>query len=112
SRGFQREYGVSPIGFAQTQRLLLAKRLRSGNTLANTDVAFAGDFQSLRRFHALFQQRYRLTPQQVRKTSRRTFGRPDLLTFHLSYRPPYDWQALLAFLDARTIRGVEEISQC
>lgn len=111
SRVFQCEYGVSPIGFAQTQRLLLAKRLLADTTLATTDVAFAAGFQSLRRFHALFQQRYRLTPQQVRKTSRRTFRRSDLLTFHLSYRPPYDWQALLGFLDARSIRGVEEISQ-
>jgi AraC family transcriptional regulator, regulatory protein of adaptative response / DNA-3-methyladenine glycosylase II len=111
SRVFQREYGVTPISFVQTQRLLLAKRLLADTALSITDVAFAAGFQSLRRFHALIQQRYRLSPQQIRKTARRVSARPDSLTFHLSYRPPYDWQSLLAFLDARSIRGVEEIAQ-
>ena len=111
SRVFQREYGVSPISFAQTQRLLLAKRLLADTALSITDVAFAAGFQSLRRFNALFQERYRLSPQQIRKTARRISGKPDSLTFHLSYRPPYDWESLLAFLDARSVRGVEEVAQ-
>ena len=111
SRVFQREYGVSPIAFAQTHRLLLAKRLLADTELPVTEIAFAAGFKSLRRFHALFQERYRLSPRQIRKTPRRGQSRPDALIFNLSYRPPYDWDALLAFLDARSIAGVEEVSE-
>ncbi|HMJ60378.1 MAG TPA: AlkA N-terminal domain-containing protein [Bryobacteraceae bacterium] len=111
SRVFQREFGVSPIAFAQTHRLLLAKRLLADTELPVTEIAFAAGFKSLRRFHALFQERYRLSPRQIRKTPRRGQSRPDALIFNLSYRPPYDWDALLAFLDARSIAGVEEVSQ-
>ncbi|MGQ4878689.1 DNA-3-methyladenine glycosylase family protein [Billgrantia sp. LNSP4103-1] len=32
-----------------------------------------------------------------------------VVTRHLSYRPPYDWQAILAFLARRTIPGLERI---
>lgn len=35
----------------------------------------------------------------------------DTLTFDLYYQPPYNWQALSAFLGARTVKGVEEASE-
>ena len=57
-RAFGAEFGVSPVEFAQTQRLLLAKRLLTDTVLPATDVAFASGFGSLRRFNALFKQRY------------------------------------------------------
>src|SRR5208282_977083 len=47
------ELGVSPVELAQTQRLLLAKRLLAETTLNLTDVAFASGFNSVRRFNAL-----------------------------------------------------------
>ncbi len=49
------EFGVSPVQFAQTQRLLLAKRLLTDTALPIADVAFASGFGSVRRFNALFQ---------------------------------------------------------
>ncbi len=66
-RVFHDEFGVSPIAFAQTQRLLLAKSLLTDTTLPITDVAFTAGFNSLRRFDAVFKQRYRLTPLQSEK---------------------------------------------
>ena len=33
----------------------------------------------------------------------------DTLHFELSFRPPFDWPALCAFLDARAIPGVESL---
>ena len=66
-RAFGAEFGVSPVEFAQTQRLLLAKRLLTDTALPVTDVAFASGFGSLRRFNALFKQRYRLQPSQLRQ---------------------------------------------
>ena len=53
---------MSPVELAQTNRLLLAKRLIAETRLPMTQVAFAAGFESVRRFNALFRRRYRLTP--------------------------------------------------
>jgi len=107
-RAFGAEFGVSPVEFAQTQRLLLAKRLLTDTALPVTEIAFASGFGSVRRFNALFKQRYRLQPQQLRRAAPPAAA-PDTLNFELSFRPPYDWAALCAFLGARTIAGVEAV---
>lgn len=107
-RAFGAEFGVSPVEFAQTQRLLLAKRLLTDTRLPVTDVAFASGFGSVRRFNALFRERYRLQPKQLRRHAPERAGE-DALNFELSYRPPYDWAALSAFLGARAIAGVEAL---
>jgi AraC family transcriptional regulator of adaptative response / DNA-3-methyladenine glycosylase II len=107
-RAFGAEFGVSPVEFAQTQRLLLAKRLLTDTALPVTEVAFASGFGSVRRFNALFKQRYRLQPKQLRRTAPAA-GAADTLSFELSYRPPYDWAAVSGFLAARAIAGVETV---
>ncbi|HEX9193694.1 MAG TPA: AlkA N-terminal domain-containing protein [Burkholderiales bacterium] len=111
-RAFGAEFGVSPVEFAQTQRLLLAKRLLTDTALPVTEVAFASGFGSVRRFNALFRQRYRLRPGQLR--GERPGGAPvaaavDVLKFELSFRPPFDWSAVSAFLGVRSIAGVEAV---
>lgn len=108
-RVFQQEFGVSPVDYAQTQRLLLAKRLLTDTALPVLDVAFASGFASLRRFNDLFRSRYRMTPGELRKSApaRADAGR---LAFDLAYRPPYDWAAMLAFLERRAIAGVESVA--
>ena len=107
-RAFAAEFGVSPVEFAQTQRLLLAKRLLTDTSLPITEAAFASGFRSLRRFNALFRQRYRLQPRQLRRrTNDRVMPVAEALSFELSFRPPYDWPAMRAFLSARAIAGVE-----
>ena len=107
-RVFQSELGVSPVEYAQTHRLLLAKRLLTDTPLSVTGVAMASGFGSLRRFNALFRARYRLSPSDLRKRLTST-GVPDVLTFQLGYRPPLDWTRLLEFLAKRSIEGVEQI---
>ena len=108
-RVFQSEFGVAPVAFAQTQRLLLAKRLLTDTALSVTDIAYASGFGSMRRFEALFRERYRLTPKQLRRNPKPT-AMPDSLAFELSFRPPYDWESMLRFLGARSIAGVEEVT--
>ncbi len=107
-RAFGTEFGVSPVQFAQTQRLLLAKRLLTDTALPLTEVAFASGFGSVRRFNALFKQRYRLQPGQLRRHASASAA-ADVLKFELSFRPPYDWPALSAFLGARAVAGVEAV---
>lgn len=107
-RVFEAQFGVTPVAFAQTQRLLLAKRLLTDTYLSATDVAYASGFQSLRRFNALFKARYRLAPSQLRKTAARGVA-SDAFTFELAYRPPLDWRRLTGFLAARSVALVEQV---
>ena len=109
-RAFGAEFGVSPVEFAQTQRLLLAKRLLTDTALPVTEVAFASGFGSLRRFNALFKQRYRMQPSRLRKHMHvNGASNSDALNFELSFRPPYDWAAVSGFLSARAVVGVEAV---
>lgn len=102
-----REYGVSPVELAQTLRLLHAKRLLTDTNLPVTEVAFASGFTSVRRFNSLFRERYRMTPLELRHRRARPAG--PVLRCELTYHPPLDWEALLRFLAARALLGVEAV---
>jgi AraC family transcriptional regulator of adaptative response / DNA-3-methyladenine glycosylase II len=106
-RVFAAELGVSPVAYAQTQRLLLAKRLLTDTALPVTDVAFASGFSSVRRLNALFQARYRMPPSRLRE--RRGGGVAGALAFALAFRPPYAWDAMLDYLASRAIPGIESV---
>jgi AraC family transcriptional regulator of adaptative response / DNA-3-methyladenine glycosylase II len=108
-RIFETEYGVSPIEYAQTQRLLLAKRLLTDTALPVTEIALASGFASVRRFNALFRSRYRMAPGRLRVNAEAGVL-PATLAFELAFRPPYDWDAMLDFLRARAIAGVEDVT--
>jgi AraC family transcriptional regulator, regulatory protein of adaptative response / DNA-3-methyladenine glycosylase II len=112
-RIIQKELGVPPIQLLLTRRLLLAKQLLTETTLPITEVAFASGFASLRRFNDAFNRRYRMPPTRLRKKA--TDGLAALAdgqtsTLQLSYRPPYDWNGILAFLAARALKGVEHVT--
>jgi len=108
-RTVRKELGVSPVELAQTNRLLLAKRLIAETQLPLVQVAFAAGFESVRRFNALFRSHYRLTPSTLRRASSKVIV-GDGLRLVLAYRPPLNWDALLQFLAARAIPGVECVS--
>jgi AraC family transcriptional regulator of adaptative response / DNA-3-methyladenine glycosylase II len=109
-RIFDAEFGVSPIEYAQTQRLLLAKRLLTDTAMPVTEVALASGFASVRRFNALFKSRYRMAPGRLRD-ARGGKELPAALAFELAYRPPYDWDGMLEFLGDRVIEGVEAVTR-
>jgi len=106
-RVFGQEFGVSPVEYAQTQRLLLAKRLLTDTAMPVIDVALASGFASLRRFNHLFRTRYRMAPGDLRRAAP-ALAR-EALAFDLAFRPPYDWEAMLDFLARRAISGVESV---
>jgi AraC family transcriptional regulator of adaptative response / DNA-3-methyladenine glycosylase II len=108
-RVIETEYGVSPIELAQTQRLLLAKRLLTDTRMPITEVAFASGFSSLRRFNSLFRERYRLNPRDLRKR-RPAETSLESLTCELAYRPPFEWDLMLGFLARRASCGVESVT--
>ncbi len=109
-RVFSAEFGVSPVQYLQTRRLLLAKNLLTDTTLPITDVALTAGFGSIRRFNDLFKDTYKLTPTALRKkgASAEINTNQDIM-LQLGYRPPYDWEKLLSFLNTRAIPGVESV---
>lgn len=106
-RIFDAEFGVSLIEFAQTQKLLMAKRLLTDTRLPVNTIALASGFGSVRRFNDLFLKRYGLNPLRFRKGT----GAPQAenMTFALGYRPPFCWSGILGFLERRSIHTVEHV---
>ena len=107
-RVFFAEYGVSPVQYLQTGRLLLAKSLLSDTRLSTTEVAMAAGFGSIRRFNDLIKRRYRLAPGSIRTLGRAAPGAE--ITLSLGYRPPYAWESLIDFLGPRAIPGIEAVT--
>jgi AraC family transcriptional regulator of adaptative response / DNA-3-methyladenine glycosylase II len=103
-------FGVTPIELAQTQRLLFAKKLLQETHLPMADIAYASGFGSVRRFNALFAQRYGIAPTAIRRAALKAgaSGR-DALTLRLAYRPPFHWKRILQYLAGRAIPGVEAV---
>ncbi len=116
-RVMTQELGVTPVELAQTRRLLLAKRLLAETRLPMSAVASAAGFGSLRRFNALFLERYGMPPSRLRRgwggeeSGRRGGGGGSggELVLTLPYRPPLAWAELLAFVRGREMRGVERV---
>jgi len=106
-RVFHAAFGVTPSAYALTQRLLHAKRLLTETALPVVDVAYAAGFGSVRAFQSQFTRRYGLAPSVFRRAA--PPAGPDTAGFRLAYRPPFDWPAISAFLDRRSIDGVEHL---
>ncbi|HEY3695182.1 AlkA N-terminal domain-containing protein [Phenylobacterium sp.] len=109
-RLFRQHLGASPVAVAQTRRVLLAKQLIHETLLPMAEVAMASGFGSVRRFNETFQQLFGRPPAELRRqgglaSAAETGG----VTLKLPYRPPYDWAAMVAFLTARAIPGVETV---
>ncbi|MDR3176203.1 MAG: helix-turn-helix domain-containing protein [Desulfovibrio sp.] len=111
-RAFAAEYGVSPVQYLQTCKLLLAKSLLTDTDLPVTEVAMSSGFGSIRRFNDLFKTRYKLAPQNLRKFSaQHQSENQEGITLFLGYRPPYEWKTFLSFLADRAISGVENVAE-
>jgi AraC family transcriptional regulator of adaptative response / DNA-3-methyladenine glycosylase II len=108
-RLFEEHLGAPPISVIQTRRVLFAKQLIQETRLPMSAVAAASGFRSIRRFNDTFAKLYRRPPSELR---RRSAAPPvSTVTLRLAYRPPYDWDAILSFLGARAIDGVELIDK-
>lgn len=109
-RLFGQHVGASPIAVAQNRRVLFAKKLITETRLPMTEIAFSAGFSSIRRFNDVIQKLYGRAPTALRKEGRQNgvqLCQQAHLQLKLAYRPPYDWQAILQFLGARAIPGVE-----
>ncbi len=109
-RLFEKHLGASPIAVAQTRRVHFAKQLLHETRMSMADVAHAAGFGSVRRFNATFRRLYARPPSVLRRQQARESSRDaSVITLRLSYAPPYDWAAMIDFLAARAIPGVEAV---
>jgi AraC family transcriptional regulator, regulatory protein of adaptative response / DNA-3-methyladenine glycosylase II len=111
-RLFRSHLGASPIAVAQTRRVLLAKQLIHETHLPMTEIAFASGFGSIRRFNETFRELFGRSPRELRRAAAPEFSAADSgeLVLLLRYHPPYDWQAMIAFLRRRAIPGIEHVT--
>jgi AraC family transcriptional regulator of adaptative response / DNA-3-methyladenine glycosylase II len=111
-RLFAQHVGASPVTVAQTRRVLLAKQLIHETSLPMAEVALASGFNSIRRFNETFRDLFGRPPAALRRGRDRGKDKREAgaLSVRLAYRPPYDWDAMLSFLAARAIPGVETVS--
>lgn len=109
-RLFRQHLGAAPITVAQTRRVLLAKQLIQETRLPMAEVALAAGFGSVRRFNETFQDLFGRPPGALRRLSGETPAAAAGVTVRLPYKPPYDWDAMIGFLTARAIPGVESVS--
>lgn len=106
-RIFETQFGVSPLQYLQTRRLLAAKQLIADTRLPMTQVALASGFASVRRFNAAFLDHYKLSPTALRRAGAGREGQP--IQVRLGYRPPYDEAAMLGFFERRALAGIETL---
>ncbi|WP_440057039.1 DNA-3-methyladenine glycosylase 2 family protein (plasmid) [Pseudoalteromonas sp. T1lg65] len=103
---FSRYFGISPKQYALYKQCDLAKQLLQQTQLPVTEVAFASGFNSLRRFNDAFLKLYQLSPSELRSESKASTA----LSLYLQYRPPYNWTAMQAFLQARVVPELEWVN--
>src|SRR5690606_13676836 len=113
------ELGAGPLALARAHRAHAARLLIERSTMPLTDVAFAAGFASVRQFNDTIREVFAMTPSDLRARATPGRGEPEpngadevgtTLTLRLPLRPPFDGEGLLAFLAARAVDGVEQLT--
>jgi AraC family transcriptional regulator, regulatory protein of adaptative response / DNA-3-methyladenine glycosylase II len=104
-RIFEAGYGVSPLAYALTHRMLLAKRLLTDSTRSVAYIAGAAGFGSVRQLNTAFATRYHFPPSALRRRESPSGDATNALT--LVVRKPYAFEAMFAFFAKRALPGME-----
>jgi AraC family transcriptional regulator, regulatory protein of adaptative response / DNA-3-methyladenine glycosylase II len=111
-RLFQEELGTTPVAIAQTHRAHFARRLLDETTLPVTEIAYSAGFKSLRRFNDVTLRSFGQPPSALRRSTKRdTRVQSGALRLRLPFRPPFDWDTLIAFLAEHATPGVEHVTR-
>lgn len=108
------QLGAGPLALARSRRAQTARVLIETTDLGFADVAFASGFSSVRQFNDTVREVYAVSPTDLRRRAGGSRGRDRVpwatVTMRLAVRTPFAGGALLDFLAARTIPGVEQVS--
>lgn len=108
------ELGAGPLALARAQRAQRARTLIESTPWSFADVAHAAGFSSIRQFNDTIREVYAATPSALRGSRARGGARQahaGEVQLRVPVRTPFAGSALLAFLAARTVRGVEAVSE-
>jgi AraC family transcriptional regulator, regulatory protein of adaptative response / DNA-3-methyladenine glycosylase II len=109
-RLFLKHVGATPSAVVKTRRLQFAKQLIDQTRMPMGQVALAAGFGCVRRFNAAIRDVYHRTPTEIRRLVPRSTLHPGKeYIFRLQFRPPYNWQRTLEFLEAHSIPSVEAV---
>ncbi len=109
SRMLAAEVGATPLALARARRAHTARVLLTTSALPIGDIAFAAGFSSIRQFNDTVREIYATDPSSLRSRHRPLAAVPGALILRLAVRAPFTGDALLAFLAARAIDGVEYV---
>jgi len=104
-----RHLGAGPLALARARRAQTARTLIETTSMTLADVAFAAGFASVRQFNDTMREVYAATPTQLRSGARGRGASTGPLQLRLAVREPFDPAALLDFLSARAVTGVEHV---
>jgi AraC family transcriptional regulator, regulatory protein of adaptative response / DNA-3-methyladenine glycosylase II len=110
-RLFGEHVGATPDQLARSCRAHFARRLLDDTDLSVTDIAFASGFSSLRQFNRTMRDVFRLPPLALRARRRKSdrLVADGGLVLRMGFTPPFDWAAMIGYLRARAIDGVEYV---
>jgi AraC family transcriptional regulator of adaptative response / DNA-3-methyladenine glycosylase II len=110
-RLFTDHLGVSPDQLARSRRAHFARRLLDDTDLNFGEIAAASGFGGPRQMARATNEIFRAPPSELRARRRKSdrLTADGGLVLRLPHRGPLDWEAMLAYLDARAIAGVEYI---
>lgn len=107
TRMLTQELGAGPLALARSNRAHSARVLIETTEMPMSDIAFAAGFASIRQFNDSVRHAYALSPTEMRGRRRGTpTGR---ITVRLAVRQPFHAEALLDFLQAHVLPGVETV---
>ena len=111
-RALVAEVGAGPLALARAQRAQTARLLLETTQLPITDVAFAAGFASVRQFNDTVQTVFAASPTALRaaRAGGGTVSEPGAVSLRLAYREPMQLAALLDFLGAHAVPGLETYS--
>ena len=118
NRILEAELGAGPLALARAQRAQRARILIESSPWTFADVAYAAGFSSIRQFNETVHQVYGATPTQLRASrvrghaaDRRGTSGAGEVELRIPVRTPFAGGALLDFLAARAVPGVEEVAE-
>ncbi len=109
SRRLVEALGAGPLALARAQRAQTARILLETTDTAIVDVAFASGFSSVRQFNTTIREVFAATPSQLRAKRHVASGDRVGVAVRLACRAPFAGEAIVGFLAARAVPGVEEV---
>ncbi len=101
------EVGAGPLALARAQRAQTARVLLETTDLPVTEVAFAAGFASVRQFNDTVREVFAVPPSALRAARRGAVPEPGVVVLRLPYRAPMSVSAVLDFLGAHAVPGLE-----